>query len=267
MKTLFVLLLLAASAFAQTKPTPARIVGRPEPSKMLGALIVAEWEHTMQQSPEWASTLGDRRFNDKWSDLSLENYASEAKHNADVLKKLAAIDRERLAPDARINYDLFARQYEVALEEYKFKSHLLPINQREGIQSSDDIANQLRFTTVKDYEDWIARLNNFGKLMDQTIALMREGLRTGIKHPRVIMERLPAQIDRQLVTTEKSGFYSPFTKFPAEMSNADKQRLSAAGKDAVEKTVLPAFRRLKDFFNKEYIPGSYPEVGAWQYPN
>jgi len=266
MKTLFAVLLLSLSLSAQTqtKKLPA---GRPEPSKQLGALITAEWEYTMQQNPEWASLLGDRRFNDKWSDLSLENIAAQAKHNEDVLKKLAAIDRNRLDPDSRLNYDLFQRQYQTAVEEYRFKSHLLPINQRDGIQTADDIANQLRFTTVKDYEDWIARLNSFGKLMDQTIALMREGLRTGIKHPRVIMERIPAQIDKQLVAPEKSGFYAPFTKFPAAIPEADRQRLSAAGKQAVEQNVLPAFGRLKDFFAKEYIPGSYPEVGAWQYPD
>ncbi len=273
MKALFVLLLLAASALAQTKPAPAKtvpaktVVSSSLAQHTLANLIDAEWEHTMQQSPEWASLLGDRRFNDKWSDLSLENFAREARHNEDVLKKLAGIDRNLLTLPERLNYDLFKRQYEVSLEEYKFQSHLLPINQREGIQSSDDIANQLRFTTVKDYEDWTARLRNFGVYMDQTIALMREGLRTGIKHPRVIMERLPAQIDRQLVAPEKSGFYSPFTKFPVEMSAADQQRLAAAGKDAVEKSVLPAFQRLKDFFAKEYIPRSYPEVGAWQYEN
>ncbi|HUS18115.1 MAG TPA: DUF885 domain-containing protein, partial [Terriglobales bacterium] len=191
----------------------------------------------------------------------------EARRNADVLQQLAAIDRTRLAPADRLNYDLFKRQYEVALDEYKFKSYLLPINQREGIQSSDDLANQLRFTTVKDYEDWLARLHNFGTLMDQTITLMREGLRAGIKHPRVIMERLPAQLDRQIVAPEKSGFYAPFTKFPATIPAADQQRLAAAGRTEVEKTVLPAFQRLKTFFVNEYITGSYPEVGAWQYPN
>lgn len=266
MKTLFAVFLLSLSLAAQpqTKKLPP---GRPEPSKQLAALIAAEWEYTMQQNPEWASLLGDRRFNDKWSDLSLENMAAQAKHNEDVLKKLAAIDRNRLDPDSRLNYDLFKRQYETAVEEYRFKSHLLPINQRDGIQTADDIANQLRFTTVKDYEDWIARLNSFGKLMDQTIGLMREGLRTGIKHPRVIMERIPAQIEKQLVAPEKSGFYAPFTKFPASVPDADRQRLSAAGKQAVEQSVLPAFARLKDFFAKEYIPGSYPEVGAWQYPD
>ena len=268
MRLLITMLLLSVMLSAQSKPAAKRPVSS-NPATTLNALIAAEWQHTMEQNPEWASQLGDRRFSDKWSDVSLANIANEAKHNEDVLKQLAAIDRNQLQPADRLNYDLFKRQYEVALEEYKWKSYLLPVNQREGIQSSDDLANQLRFTTVKDYEDWIARLRSFGAYMDQTIALMREGLRTGIKHPRVIMERIPAQIDRQLqvASPEKSGFYAPFNSFPKDFSDADQQRLAAAGKQAVEQSVLPAFQRMKDFFVKEYIPGSYPEVGVWQYPN
>ncbi|HUS18926.1 MAG TPA: DUF885 family protein, partial [Terriglobales bacterium] len=123
MKTISILLLITLSLPAQTKLAPKKIAGQPEPSKILNALIAAEWEHTMQESPEWASQLGDRRFNDRWSDLSLENFAREARRNADVLQQLAAIDRTRLAPADRLNYDLFKRQYEVALDEYKFKSY------------------------------------------------------------------------------------------------------------------------------------------------
>jgi uncharacterized protein (DUF885 family) len=237
-------------------------------AKDLHALFDAEWDYRMQQSPEYASELGDRRWNDRWSDESVEAYARRHEHDKEVLVKLGKIHRARLTAADQLNYDLFEKSHRQAIEGYKFHQFLIPLNQRGGIQTQDELADSLRFQTLKDYEDWIARLRAFPVLMDQTIALMREGIKERMVHPKVIMERIPAQIDKQIVSDPtQSGFYKPFQHFSQEISAADQQRLTQEARQAVEQQVVPAFKKFKEFFVKEYLPACFDQVGIWQVPN
>jgi uncharacterized protein (DUF885 family) len=169
----------------------------------------------MEQNPTWASTLGDRRWNDRWEDASLAAIQGRHEHDLGVIVRLKKIDRSRLSPKDQLNYDLFQKQYETNAEEHQYRWYLVPVNQSEGIQTVDELADALRFQTVKDYEDWIARLRALPVYMEQTIALMREGVRTRIVQPKVIMERIPAQIDKQLETCpeRQRAFYKPFRAF------------------------------------------------------
>ena len=259
---LFLLALGALSAWGQTDQMT------PSASKALHDLFTTEWDYDMQQHPEHASTLGDRRWNDRWTDESLEATARRYQHNQEVLARLAKIDRSALAPADQLNYDLFKKGYEDHVEGYKFHWFLLPLNQRDGIQTIDELADALRFQTLKDYEDWVARMKAFPALMDQTIALMRQGIRERMVHPKVIMQRIPAQIDKQLVSdATQSGFYKPFLHFSNEISAADQKRLQAAARQAIEQQVVPAYQKFKSFFISEYIPACFDQVGAWQLPH
>jgi len=236
-------------------------------AQKLQALFTAEWEHTMQTSPTWASQLGDRRWNDRWPDVSLAAIEREQAHTRDVLARLAAIQRDALPPTDRPNYDMFRLNAEESLESFRFGRHLIPLDQRSGIQTEDELASALRFETVKDYEDWIARLRAFGGYMDQTIALMREGMRRGLVQPKATMQRVPAQIDQQLVDApEKSPFFKPLVTMAASIGAEDRQRLTAEAKQAVAEGVLPAFTRFKTFFTGEYLPACLDGVGAWRWP-
>src|SRR5207253_11119762 len=106
---------------------------------------------------------------------------------------------------------LFRRQYELEVEEFPFQWHLIPLNHRDGIQDASSLADVLRFAKIKDYEDWLARLRAFPAYMQQTIALMREGIGRRMLLPKVVMERVPPQIHRQIVDDpEKSLFFKPF---------------------------------------------------------
>ncbi|MFL6227520.1 MAG: DUF885 domain-containing protein [Pyrinomonadaceae bacterium] len=253
--------LMAAHAPAQTRQPGAA-------TRSLHALFDAEWEYSMRENPTFASSLGDRRYNDRWDDVSLAAIERRHAHDAEVLTQLKAIDRAQLSAPDQLNYDLFKKEYETSLEDYKYRWQLVPLNQRGGIQTEDDLGDQLRFTTVKDYDDWIARLNNFPTHMDQTIALLREGVRVRMVHPRIISERIPAQIDKQIVATaDESPFSRPFKRIPDSFNAADRARILAAGREAISARVVPSFRKMKEFFTNEYIPASYPEVGAWQMPD
>ncbi|HYX52308.1 MAG TPA: DUF885 domain-containing protein [Candidatus Limnocylindrales bacterium] len=238
------------------------------PGRALHALFDSEWDYEMQQSPEWASTLGDRRWNDRWHDASIKAIEARHQHSLQVLGRLKQIDRTRLDAKDEFNYDLFKKSYEDDVEGYKFRRFLVPLNQRGGIQTQDELTENLRFETVKDYEDWIDRMRAFPALMDQTIALMREGAKEHMVHPKVIMQRIPAQIDKQIVSDpEKSGFFKPFLRYPASISSADQKRLSDAARQAVEQQIVPSFKKLKEFFTTEYLPACFDQVGVWQVPH
>ena len=253
----FLLFFVALSMFGQT-----------DQAKALHELFTTEWDYEMQQHPEEASNLGDRRWNDRWTDESLDAHAKRYQHNQEVLVRLKKIDRNALSPAEQLNYDLFQKRYEDRVEGYKFHWFLLPLNQREGIQTIDDLADAFRFETVKDYEDWVARLHAFPVLMDQTIEVMRQGIRERMVHPKVIMQRIPAQIDKQLVSDpSQSGFYKPFLHMSKNISAADQQRLQAAAKQEITQRVVPAYQKFKQFFVSEYLPAGYDQVGAWQLPH
>src|SRR6185436_4642833 len=126
---------------------------------------------------------GDRRWNDRWPDRSREAIEKRHQHDLGLRQRLATINRARLSPADQLNYDLFKKDLDADIEEYQFRWYLVPLNQREGIQAADDLAASLRFETVKDYDDWVARLRTFPAYMDQTMALMREGIRVRMVLP------------------------------------------------------------------------------------
>ncbi len=236
-------------------------------AEALHRLFASEWDYQMEHNPTWASTLGDRRWNDRWEDVSLEAIRKDHEHDLETLDVLRRIDRSKLSSKDQINYDLFEWEHKVSMEAYPYHWYLIPLNQRGGIQTSDELANSLRFETVKDYEDWTQRLRAFPAYLDQTMALMREGIRERMLLPKVIMQRIPAQIDKQIVADPTaSPFYKPFKKFSAGISEADRSRLSTAAKEAIASGVIPAFERFKRFFVDEYLPACFDQVGVWQLP-
>ncbi|MEW4486778.1 DUF885 domain-containing protein [Thalassoglobus sp. JC818] len=231
-------------------------------------LFDSEWDRTMRESPTWASSLGDRRFNNQWPDLSLA--AIEKSHLADraVLEKLETIPVEELSEEEQINYRLFLRKYQFQVDAHPFAWYLVPLTQRGGIQNAGSTADSLRFEKVADYEDWIARMEAFPKYMDQTLALMRRGAETGVIHPRVIMERIPDQIQKQIVDEpEDHLFFKPFRDFPDAISESDQQQLTERAVQAINEQILPSYVRLQEFFENEYLPKCHPEVGVWQVPS
>ncbi|HZQ91456.1 MAG TPA: DUF885 domain-containing protein [Terriglobales bacterium] len=261
---LIALLILAATALAQPAPAASSVVGA---GKRLHAIFDREWEYTMQQNPTWASSLGDRRWNNKWPDASLAAIEARQRHRVALLDELKKFPRAQLSAADQLNYDLFRKQTEEAIEEHGFHWYLAPLYQREGPQLADELGDQLRFTTVKDYEDWIARLRALPAHLEQVTELMREGVKEHIVHPKVIMQRIPAQIEKQIVADpEQSGFYRPFKRFPADLSAADRERLSAAAREAISNAVVPAYRKFHDFFVRDYLPACFDQVGAWQLP-
>jgi uncharacterized protein (DUF885 family) len=260
--TLFALTLLAAAV-----PTARSAEPSSSAAKELHQLFESEWERGLRENPVAASFQGDRRYDDRWPDLSSEALARSHAGDREVLATLAGLPDDRLDAGDRLNRDLFARQYRGELDSYEWGLRFLPITQRRGVQSAHELAQVLPFKTAHDFELWIARLNGLDTYVDQTIDLMREGMRRGLVQPRIIMERVPAQIAKQVVTDPTaSPFYAPFDKMPASIPATEQERLRAAARQAIEQEVVPAYRRLQTFFNEQYLPASRNTVGIWDTP-
>jgi uncharacterized protein (DUF885 family) len=251
----------SAAASAQTSPL--------SDAERLHQLFQSEWEYTLQQNPTWASQLGDRRFNDRWPDLSPRNREVREQHDRSVLRVLTdEIHRDKLPPADALNYDLFRRRYEMIIEGFPLKWELIPLDQRSGIQAEDGLVDTLRFETPKDYEDYIARLRSFPKYMDETMQIMREGIEAHMVQPKIVMQRVPAQIDKQIVDDPKtSRFFLPFERMPKSFSNEQIARYRSEGEGAIKTSIVPAYKKFREFFSGDYLPACLDNIGVWRLPN
>lgn len=255
--------------------SPPRVPGEPgakeganATTRALHALFEEEWQHDLAHSPTWASSIGDRRYDAKWEDVGLAAQTAREAHEREVVVKLGRIARQELSKTDALSYDLFLRKYQTAVEAQPFRLHLFPLNQRGGIQTADEIADELPFTTLESYTSWNARLAAFPQFMDGTLELLAEGIRTRMVHPRIAMQRVVAQIDAQIVTDPaKSPFFAPYKKIDASISVADRERLASEARRLVMASVVPSFQKLRAFFVDRYLPACRESVGAWDLPN
>ena len=231
-------------------------------------LLDEAWEWRLESDPVFASRLGDRRYNSDWPDDSVD--AIEARHleTRQFLRRLLRIDSAGLSDASRLDYELFRRALTADVERHQFRGDLSPFSHRGGIQSLDSLADLLRFETASDYEDWIARLGKLDTLVDQQIALAEAGLEAGIVPPRVLMQRVPAQIEVQLVdTAEASPFFEVFETLPETIDAETRARLREEALAVIEDVVLPAYARLGRWFEDDYLPATRETVGLSALPN
>jgi uncharacterized protein (DUF885 family) len=271
--------LLAACVLACSCSPPARAPSAAAPpdaraaaAESLRAMFAAEWDVTLREDPVYASRLGDHRFDDRWPDASPAAHARRDAHDREVLARARAVDPAPLSPEDRLSLAIFVRERELRVEGQPFRLWHLAIDQNggvdnAGVQNADDVASALPFATVRDYEAWLARLKALPAYLDQTLETLREGARERIVHPRVVMERVPSQLDKQIVDDpQKSPFYAPLLRMPAAIAVADRERLAREASTVIASSVVPAYRRFRDAFVREYLPACFPEVGAWQLP-
>ena len=252
---------VAASSTAAAK-SPA------DAATELHRIFDEEWQRTLRENPTQASQLGDRRYNRFWPDTSLTAIRASQKKTQQILAAVKALDRSTLSAADSLNARLFEYQYEADISEQRFQLHLLPVNQRGGIQDEDTTADVLHFDTLRDYEDWIARLKAFPLYTARTMALMRQGMHERMLHPKIVMQRVPAQIRKQLVEQpQESPYYKPFRTFTVELTDAEKNRLRTDAAEAIESCILPSYRAFLEFFEKEYLPACFAHVGCWQRPD
>ncbi len=246
----------------------ATSVSNADASADFAALLADHWEAQLVNNPLSASMDGDLRFNDRWTDFSVSAIEQRHQQNREFLRRVYAIDREALSVDDQLNYELFRRQMQDAVDEYQFQDFLLPFSHRGGIQGLHNITNQLRLETVKDYDDWLSRLSKIKVLIDQQIDLAESGRKSGYMPPTVLMERISEQLKMQVVEyASESPFFAVFADMPESITAADRERIRSEATDTLEKTVIPAYSKLDSYFHDRYLPASRESVGLSTLPN
>ncbi|HWN46162.1 MAG TPA: DUF885 domain-containing protein, partial [Steroidobacteraceae bacterium] len=188
------------------------------------------------------------------------------------LDRARGIDAAKLSPASRITYDIFVSEREQALEGQKFHEEYMPFNQMQGLPM--DLAvygsgtGPQPFVTAKDYDRFLKRVREFPRWADGAIALMRTGISNGITLPRVAMAKAAPQLREIGATALKDNiFWAPILAMPKEISAKDRQRLSEAYEAALTREVLPAYTRLADFFDHDYLPAARTTVGWSDLPD
>ena len=251
---------------AQRSPVTATHLSQAD--QQLQTFYAQEWERRLTENPESATFQGDTRFDDRWTDMSLEAIARREQSDREAYAHLQKIDRSTLSADWQLNYDILEWQLRHAVERQKFKEYVMPIDQKNGVQTLDNIAEILPFKTVKQYQDWNTRLAAIPVLIDQTIVLMEEGIKAGKTPPKVLLERVPAQIQAQLVKDPtQSKFYTPYKKLPADIPAEQKAQLQQQAQKTIQHEVIPAYQKLLIFFNDHYLPKANTSIAAIDMPD
>jgi uncharacterized protein (DUF885 family) len=265
MRFLICLALLIPAFVAAANP-PADLEAR---RKALNDLLHERWEYSMRTSPIYASILGDKRYNDKIDDLSQQAIDDDLEQSRRFLARFEAIDTTGFPEQESLNRDLMVRDLKMGLEGARFKPWEMPVNQQEGLHiDAPQLVSILSFESVKDYEDYIARLKLLPIAFDQTITQMRKGMAEGLMPPKIVLEKVVTQANGIAATpADKSPFAQPFDKFPDAISEADRKRLREAGLAAVKNSVTPAYVKFTAFVRDEYVPKGRAEPGAWALPD
>jgi uncharacterized protein (DUF885 family) len=243
---------------------------KPE-GERLHALLDVHWRYTMEESPEFATYAGWPGHDHRWTDFSLEAIERRNREMDLPARALESIDREALSAADRTHYDLFRRNVEEAREGRRFKGEYQPISQIQGVQQ--DVARFLMIQAsgaggVKAYEDMLARLEALPALLEQTAALMRKGLETGITPPRVTLRDVPAQVASQAPEDPReSPLLRPFDRFPETVPESDQARLRRDARRLYEAKAAPAFQALHAFVAGEYLPRTRETIACRDLPD
>ena len=260
MGSLFLFLPLLASAAEKSLETRRAELNR---------LLADEWEYTLRTQPELATHIGDNRYNDRVSDYSDKAIADDLEHSRQSLQRFESIDTTGFPESEKLNQALMVRSLREGIKAAKFKDWEMPATQFGGIHLSyASLPFDSPFRNAKDYEDYLSRLRQIPRVLEQATGHMRDGLRDHLMPPKYLLEKVSVQAqgiaDSPL---DKSPFTDPLRKFPDSVSEADRQRLRTGIESAVKKEVAPAYAKFAKFVREDYAPHGRLDPGVWALPD
>jgi uncharacterized protein (DUF885 family) len=262
------LLLLLAAALASCVAAPAR-----NSDAALDALVEEYFDRQLELSPLEATAIGESKYDDRLDETTSPGFREkELGIQRAFLDRVRLIDATRLSPSARITWEIFVGEREQSLTGQKFPEELMPLNQMSGLPMELAVygsgSGPQPFGNAQEYDRFLKRLREFPRWADGAIALMREGLQRGITVPRPAMAKVVPQL-RDLVTArvEDNIFWSPIETMPESVSARDRERLAAAYRAALIGEIMPAYQRLADFIERDYLPAARTTVGWSDLPD
>lgn len=238
--------------------------------KKLNAFYELYWDYLMRTYPEWATYQGYPGQNDRWTDRSLAGVEKQKKETKAVLKALTSVSEKGLKGEDLMSYRLLRFRLEREIESFNFPDEYLAIDQMNGIHTEmADLFRMAPKRDLKDYNDMITRLQSSTIVIDQTIELLREGLKKNVTQPKVTLAGLPAQFDKLLTEKiEDSPIYKSFKEIREDALSIEKaEKIQSQAKKIISNQVYPALRKLNEFLVKEYIPQCRETIGMSTLPN
>ena len=258
------LALLAAVVASISLPgqTPASVADRVAAQN---AIFEDQYQSDLRYSPERATAFGDYRYNDKLAERSLAALADRDKTNRDFLAKISAIPTTGMSEQDQLSHDLLVRVLELRNTNYDLKEFEMPVDQMNGIHTDlADLPLAVPLDSVKHYEDYIARLHQIPRVLDQTTAVLRAGMKDKLMPVRFLLEKVPVQCQGII---DANPFLLPTKKYPADISAEDQKRLTQEITDAINTGVLPAYRKFADFVRTDYAPRGRTTLAVTSLPD
>jgi uncharacterized protein (DUF885 family) len=238
-------------------------------SKALSSLFSEIWEDRLKHSPEYASFLGDKRYNDQLSDYSVAEVNASLARGRAFLDRLSVIDVTGLSAQEVLSRDLMVHDLTDQQEVARFKQWQMPVDQFNGFHTGlAQMVDRLSFETVKDYDDYIARLKKIPTVFSQNTTNMMLGMDENRVPPTFLLEKVVVQTEA--LSSQKpadSPFARPLKKFPTSISAADQKRITEEMLDAISTSVLPSYQRFARFLRAQYVPAGRKDPGAWALPD
>jgi uncharacterized protein (DUF885 family) len=239
--------------------------------KALADTMNEQWEDNLARHPVEATVfVGDNRWNDQLDDVSLAAIQAELQAKARFRERFAAIDPTGFTDQERLDRELMLWSLDQDLEGARFKGWEMPVDQLDGAHIElPQMPLLVPLGTVKDYEDFVARLRKVPALFDQVTANMRQGVADGLVPPRIVLDKALAQTEAIAAKPpETTAFVTvPVRRIPRGFSDATRARLRSELVDAVTRDVLPAYQRFARFLREEYVQHGRVEPGVWALPD
>jgi len=276
LRTSLVLLLLNVSfTVALVIPLYARVAEQTLEARraQLTRLLADEWEYSLRTRPELATQVGDDRYNDRLSDFSDKAIADDLEHTRQSLARFEAIDVTGFPEEEKLNHALMLRILREALDSAQFKNWEMPATQFGGVHLEYALlAFDSPFRNMKDYEDYLSRLHQIPRVLEQAMGHMRDGLRDHRMPPKYLLEKVSGQA-QQIADDplDKSPFTEPLRKFPDSISEPisqkDRKQLREEIENAVKNLVGPAYAKFAKFVRDDYAPHGRLDPGVWALPD
>lgn len=237
--------------------------------QQLKTLIAEEWEYELRENPEFATVIGDYRYNDRLHDLSLAHTRQQERDTQKWLSSFEAIDVTGFPEQERLNHALMVRNLEERLEDFALKNYEMPVDQFGGVhlQLAQFVVN-IPFQSDKQYEDYLSRLHKIPQLLGDVIDVLKQGEKDKLMPPRYLLEKTVGQCKSIAEPAgEANVFGTPAKKFPDSVAAADQKRLHDEIIAAVDNEVRPAYNKLATFIATEYAPKGRIEPGIWALPD
>ena len=249
-------------------------------TRRLREFLAKDWSYWMEQYPENATQFGYPGQNGRWTDYSPASIAARNRHLEDALNQLKTIPRADLPASEQLNYDLYDELLETAAEGLRFHDDpfpipsvfpgnvYVPVTQVQGpLQYIPGTIAMMPATRASEYEDILARLNGIPAVIDQTIAMMRDGMAHGWTPPKITMRDVPKQAQSQVVADPlASPLLAAFKTYPPSFTDAQKADFTRRAEAAYREKVAPAFQKFGDFLTTTYIPACRDTVSISDIP-